>query len=220
MKLLVKPLLKLLLKLLALTLLPVAFVGRFAWAQDANDAMARLRECSLKTRADRLDCLEKLSINPAPPALPVPEGTGWITSVTTSPVDYSLIATATKSAREDASGSAMQLSIRCRGGRTELAVTGAAISGRAQDYAISYRINGKEPVQVAAAPASGAGIAFKIDASDLVQSLPADGELAVRVTFRRETIQDGTFSLAGLDLVRENIAAACKWPPSVAHSDR
>jgi hypothetical protein len=220
MKLLVKPLLKLLLKLLALTLLPVAFVGRFAWAQDANDAMARLRECSLKTRAERLDCLEKLSSTPAPPALPVPEGTGWITSVTTSPVDYSLIATATKSSREDASSSAMQLSIRCRGGRTELAVTGPAISGRAQDYVISYRINGKEPVQVAAAPASGAGIAFKIDASDLVRSLPADGELAVRVAFRRETIQDGTFSLTGLDLVRENIAAACKWPPAVAHSDR
>jgi hypothetical protein len=207
-------------KLLALTLLPVAFVGRFAWAQDANDAMARLRECSLKTRADKLECLEKLSSTPAPPALPLPEGTGWITSVTTSPVDYSLIATATKSSRDDASGSAMQLSIRCRGGRTELAVAGPAISGRAQDYVISYRINGKEPVRVAAAPASGAGIAFKIDASELVQSLPADGELAVHVTFRRETKQDATFSLGGLDLVRESIAAACKRPPAVARSDR
>jgi hypothetical protein len=207
-------------KLLALTLLPVAFVGRCAWAQDANDAMAKLRACSLKTRADRLECLEKLSITSALPALPLPEGTGWITSVTTSPVDYSQIATATKSSREDASGSAMQLSIRCRGGRTELAVAGPAISGRAQDYVISYRIDGKEPVQVAAAPAFGAGIAFKIDASDLVQSLPADGELAVHVTLRKEAVQDGTFSLAGLDLVRENIAAACKWPPAVARSDR
>jgi hypothetical protein len=208
-------------KRLALTLLPVAFIGQFAWAQNANDAMARLRECSLKTRAAKLECLEKLSSPPALPVSSAPEGTGWITSVTTSPVDYSLIATATKSSREDANGSAMQLSIRCRGGRTELAVAGPAISGRAQDYAISYRINGKEPVQVAAAPAAGAaGIAFKIDASDLVQSLPADGELAVHVTFRREAIQDGTFSLAGLDLVRENIAAACKWPPAVARSDR
>jgi hypothetical protein len=207
-------------KRLALTLLPVAFIGEFAWAQDANDAMAQLRACSLKPRAERLECLEKLSITSALPALPLPEGTGWITSVTTSPVDYSQIATATKSSRKDASGSAMQLSIRCRGGRTELAVAGPAISGRAQDYVISYRIDGKEPVQVAAAPAFGAGVAFKIDASDLVQSLPADGELAVHVTSRREAVQDGTFSLAGLDLVRENIAAACKWPPTVARSDR
>jgi hypothetical protein len=207
-------------KRLALKLLPVAFIGEFAWAQDANDAMAQLRACSLKTRAERLECLEKLSITSALPALPLPEGTGWVTSVTTSPVDYSQIATATKSSREDTSGSAMQLSIRCRGGRTELAVAGPAITGRAQDYVISYRIDGKEPVQVAAAPAFGAGIAFKIDASDLVQSLPANGELAIHVTFRREAIQDGTFSLAGLDLVRENIAAACRWPPAVARSDR
>jgi len=214
-----KRLAKRLAKLLALTLLPAAFIGEFAWAQDANDAMAQLRACSLKTRTERLECLEKLSITSALPALPLPEGTGWVTSVTTSPVDYSQIATATKSSREDSSGSAMQLSIRCRSGRTELAVAGPAISGRAQDYVISYRIDGKEPVQVAAAPASGSGIAFKIDASDLVQSLPADGELAVHVTLRREAIQDGTFSLAGLDSVRENIAAACKWPPAVARSD-
>jgi hypothetical protein len=160
-----------------------------------------------------------LSVTSALPAASLPEGTGWVTSVTTSPVDYSLIATATKSSREDASGSAMQLSIRCRGGRTELAVAGPAISGRAQDYVISYRIDGKEPVQVAAAPASGPGIAFKIDASDLVKSLPSNGELAVHVTLRKEAVQDGTFSLGGLDSVREAIGAACKWPPAVARSD-
>lgn len=213
-------------KRLALALLPSALVGGVACAQDANDAMAQLRACSLQTRADKLECLEKLSSRSAPPAasalpaLSIPEGTSWITSVTTSPVDYSLIATATKSSREAASGSAMQLSIRCRGGRTELAVAGPAISGRAQDYMISYRVNGGEPVQVAAAPASATGIAFKMDTSNLVQSLPAEGELAVHVTSHREAVQDGTFSLGGLDLVRENIAAACKWPSALARSDR
>jgi hypothetical protein len=208
-------------KLLVLTLLfPVAFAGQFARAQDLNDSMARLRACSTKTQSDKQQCLDKLSSSPPPPAPLAPEETGWITSVTTSPLDYSLIATATKSSREVASGSAMQLSIRCRGGRTELALAGPGISGRAQDYVISYRIDGREPVQVATAPAIGAGIAFKIDASSLVQSLPAEGELAVHITSHREAVQDGTFSLGGLDLVRETIAAACKWPPAIAHSDR
>jgi hypothetical protein len=206
-------------KLLALALLPVAFAGQFAWAQDANDSMARLRECSLKTRADKVECLGKLSSPPAAPAPSPSEGIGWVTSVTTSPLDYSPIATATKLSREVASGSLMQLSIRCRSGRTELAITGPAISGRAQDYVISYRIDGREPVQAAAVPAFGAGIAFKIDAPGLIQSLPAEGELAVHVTSGRETVQDGTFSLGGLNLVRETIAAACKWSPAIAHSD-
>jgi hypothetical protein len=206
--------------LAALTLLPVAFAGQFAWAQEANDSMTRFRACSLRTRADKLECLEKLSSASVLPAPSAPEGTRWITSVTMSPVDYSLIATATRSSREVASGPAMQLSIRCRAGRTELAVAGPAISSRRQDYIISYRINGGDPVQVVATPAFGAGITFKIDASALVQSLPAEGELAVHITSRREAIQDGTFSLGGLDLVRETIAAACKWPHAIARSDR
>jgi hypothetical protein len=207
-------------KLSALTLLPVAFVGGFAWAQGANDSMAQLRACPLKTRADKLECLDRLSRASAWLAPSAPKETSWITSVTTSPVDYSPIATATTSSRDVAGTSAMQLSIRCRGGRTELAVTGPAISARAQDYVISYRINGSEPVQVAATPAfGGAGIAFKIDTTGLVQSLPGKGELAVHVTSRIEAIQDGTFSLVGLESVRETIAAACKWPHAIARSD-
>ena len=76
----------------------------------------------------------------------------------------------------------MQLSIRCRGGRTELALAGPAITGRGEDYLISYRVNGGQPVQVAAAaPASGAGVAFKGDAVALLQSLPSEGELAVHL---------------------------------------
>ena len=43
----------------------------------------------------------------------------------------------------------MELSISCRNGRTNLVVTGQTISGRGDDYAISYRINGDKPVQVA-----------------------------------------------------------------------
>ena len=70
----------------------------------------------------------------------------------------------------------MQLAIRCRGGHTEIAVSGPAITGRGDDYAISYRINGGQPVQIAAAaPAFGGGVAFKPDAAALIQALPADG---------------------------------------------
>ena len=41
----------------------------------------------------------------------------------------------------------MQLTLYCRNGRTELVVAGPAVSGRGEDYAISYRVNGDEPVQ-------------------------------------------------------------------------
>jgi hypothetical protein len=199
-------------------LLPAALavVRGIALAQGADDPMAQLRACSLMERTDRLECLDKLSRAGAPSARPVPKGEGWIISQTTSSVGYAPIATATIASREVASESAMQLSIRCRGGRTELALAGPAISGRGEDYVITYRVNGGQPVQVAAVPAFGAGVAFKGDAVALLRSLPSEGELAVQLSPRVGTAQDEIFSLVGLETVRAKIAAACKWPHAVA----
>src|SRR5436190_24231371 len=127
-----------------------------AFAQGGSDPVADLRACSLMEREARLECLEKLSRSIAPPARPAPAGDNWIVSETTSPVDYTPIVTATTSSRGGSDGSAMQLSIQCRGGRTELVVAGPAISRGSADYAISYRINDGQPVQLAAgAPSSG-----------------------------------------------------------------
>jgi hypothetical protein len=144
-------------------------------------------------------------------------GDGWIVSETTSPIDYSPIATATTASRLDASGGVMQLAIRCRGGRTELALTGPSVTGRGASYSISYRVKGGEPVQVAAAVATfGEGIAFRGDAVPLLQSLPNEGELAVQIRQLSGSELDGSFSLQGLEAVRRRIGATCKWPRAIA----
>jgi len=202
--------------------LPVALaiVNGIALAQGADDPVAQLRACSLMERADRLECLDKLSRSIAPQARPGPQEDGWIVSQTTSPVDYTPIATATTSSRQVESGPPMQLSIRCRGGHTELAIAGPAISGRGEDYVISYRVNDGQPVQIAATvPAFGAGVAFKGDAVSLLQSLPGQGDLTIRISPRVGTAHHGIFSLAGLQTVRGKMAAACKWPHAVAKPD-
>ena len=194
----------------------LAVMGGIALAQGEDDPMAQLRTCSLMEGADRLECLDKLSraITSAIPRAAKEDR--WVISQTASPVDYSPIATATISSREDAGGSAMQLSIRCRDGRTEIAIAGPAVSGRGDDYAISYRINGGQPVQIAAAPAFGAGVAFRTDAAALIQSLPGEGELAVHLSPRVGASQNASFSLIGLERVRAKIAASCKWPHAIA----
>ena len=122
--------------------------------------MAQLRACSVMERAERLKCLDNLSRNIAPAVGPAPAD-NWIVSETTSPVDYTPIVTASTSSRGPDSSS-MQLSIYCRSGRTEMVVTGSALSGRGGDYAITYSINDNQPVQVAAgSPSFGTGVAFK-----------------------------------------------------------
>ena len=191
--------------------------SRIAFAQDTGDPMADLRACSLMEHAERLECLEKLSRKIAPPAAPAPGSDNWIVSETTSPVDYTPIVSATAVSTGGSDGSSMHLSIHCRGGRTELVVAGPAVSRSGGDYVISYRINDGQPVQLAAgSPSFGTGVAFTGDIVRLLQSLPENGHIAVRISARGGAAQDGRFSLGGLKTVREKLAAACKWPSAVA----
>jgi len=188
-----------------------------AFAQGASDPVALLRACSQMEGAARTECLEKLSRSIPPPARPAPGGDNWIVSETTSPVNYTPIVTATTSSRGGSNGSAMQLSIQCRGGRTELVVAGPAVSRSSAEYALSYRINDGQPVQLAAgSPSSGTGVAFTGDVVRLLQALPEEGEIAVRLATRTGAAQDGRFLLGGLKMVREKVAVACKWPQAVA----
>jgi hypothetical protein len=199
--------------------LSVAFevASGLALAQGPGDPMEQLRACSLMERAERLECLENLSRAIAPPARPAQGEGKWVLSETTSPVDYTPIGAATTSSRGGSSGSFMQLSIHCRGGRTELVVAGPALVSRGEDYAISYRVNDDQPVQLAAAsPSFAAGVAFTGDVVRLLQSLPDEGEIAVRLFTRAGAAQDAHFLLGGLKTVRQKLAATCKWPHAVA----
>ena len=172
-----------------LFLVAPAVVSGASLVQGANGPTAQLRACVLMESVARSDCLDELSRAAAPSLKLALAGDGWIISETTSPVDYSPIATATTSSLDVAGGSPMRLSIRCRGGRTELIVAGPAITGRGDDYFISYRVNGGQSVQLAGvAPASGDGVAFKGDVVGLLQSLSLPGRLRrPEVALLRET---------------------------------
>jgi hypothetical protein len=204
-------------------LVAVAVVGRIAAAQGANDPTAAPRACSPMEGADRFECTDRPVPAAAPPHQQARAGDGWVVSETTSPVDYSPIATATTSSLNVVGdGERMRLSIRCRAGRTELTVAGPAITGRGDDYFLSYRVNGGRSVQSAGvAPAFGDGVAFKGDVVALLQSLPPEGELIVRVFALSGSAQDGNFALDGLDALRAKIGATCRWPHAMAKpSDR
>lgn len=195
----------------------LAVMSGIAWARGANDPAAQPRACSVGEKAGQLQCLDRPSRDGAPPLRLALSGDQWIVSETTSPIDYSPIATATTSSREVAGVSAMRLTIRCRGGHTELMVTGPAINDRGDNYFISYRVNDGPSVQLAgAAPASGDGVAFKGDVVALLKSLPSDGELVVRLFPLSGNGLDGVFSLDGLEALRTRIGATCNWPQTIA----
>jgi hypothetical protein len=194
-----------------------------ALAQGADDTMEKLRGCSLLAHAERLECLEKLSRDIAPPPPPrpaaspapgvAPAADNWIVSETTSPIDYTPVAIATTSSSGGPDGSPLQLSIQCRGGRTELVIGGPALTRRGEDYLVSYVVNDGQPVVVATGtPASGTGVAVRGDVVRLLASLPDRGEVAFRVTARQGGALEGRYALAGLKVVLERLAVPCKWP--------
>ena len=193
-----------------------------ALAQGAGDAMEKLRACSLLAPAERLECLEKLSRDIAPPstarpaASPAPEvapaADNWIVSETTSPLDYTPVAIVTALSSGGPDG-AMQLSIQCRGGRTDLLLGGPALTGRGEDLVASYVVNGGQPGVIAAGtPASGAGVAIRGDVVRLLASLPDRGDLSFHITPRQGAALDGRYDLAGLKIVRDRLTGPCKWP--------
>jgi hypothetical protein len=186
-----------------------------AFAQGASDAMAHLRACSDMEPAVRQECLETMPRTIAQSAAAGSDN--WVVSETTSPVDYSPVVVATTLSRGGADSATMQLSIHCRGGRTELVVTGPAVSRSAEEYLISYRVNDDPLVQLPAArPSFGAGAALRGGVVRILQSLPDEGEFAVRLSPRTGVASEGHFLLGGLKTVREKLAAACKWPHAVA----
>jgi hypothetical protein len=137
----------------------------------------------------------------------------WMVSETTSPVDYKPLVVAMTRSRDSPEKSAMELSIHCRNGQTNLVVTGSAISGSEDGYAISYRINGDKPVEAGAgSPSFAPGVAFRGDVIRLLQSFPDEGEIVIRLTARTGVVREGSFVLDGLGRVRTKIASACKWP--------
>jgi len=196
-----------------------------AAAQGAGDAMEKLRACSKLANAERLDCLEKLSHDIAPPPrptaspapAPAPAADNWIVSETTSPIDYTPIAIATASSSGGPDGATVQLSIQCRGGRTEVVIANATLTLRAEAYVISYGVNDRQPVVVSAGtPASGTGVAVKGDVVRLLASLPDSGDITFRVTAKQGAALEARYTLAGLKILLARLAIPCRWPAAGA----
>ena len=151
-----------------------------------------------------------------PPPAPAPAAATtagkWIVSETRSPIDYSPVATATASSSAGADG-VLQLSIQCRGGRTEMVIRSAPLMRRAEDHVVSYVINDAPPVAVTSGPSSsGSGIALKGDVAGFLTSLPAEGAIDFRLSDRQGGTLEGRYDLPGIKAVVARLAGPCKWP--------
>ena len=136
----------------------------------------------------------------------------WIVSETRSPIDYSPVAIATAASSTGPDG-VLQLSIQCRGGRSEMVIRSAPLMRRAEDHVVSYAINDAPPVAVTSGlSSSGSGIALKGDVAGFLMALPEEGVIAFRVADRRGGTLEGQYDLPGIKALVARLAGPCKWP--------
>jgi hypothetical protein len=130
----------------------------------------------------------------------------WIVSETRSPVDYSPVAIASAGTPD------LQISIQCRGGRSEMVVASPRLAVRADSHAVSYRVNEGASVPIAVGPSmSGQGVALRADVSRFLLTLPERGEVTFHVTDRDGQALQAKFALAGLKALHGRMAGPCKW---------
>ena len=161
------------------------------------------------------------AVSPEPPARTAdvsskPPDTDWIVSQTTSPIDYTPLITAVIRLPFTVKHAPTTLAMRCRGGRTEFLVRteGTWRASRAREVQVDYQINDQPVVRLSwTVSADGRTAIYKDDPVALLQSLPEDARLKINVLDEPGASHEATFQLAGLDAVREKIAAACKWTP-------
>jgi hypothetical protein len=151
-----------------------------------------------------------------PPPMPAPAAAPtagkWIVSETRSPIDYSPVAIATAASGTGSDG-VLQLSIQCRGGRSEMVIRSAPLMRRAEDHVVSYAVNDAPPVTVTSGlSSSGSDIALKGDVAGFLMSLPAEGAIAFRVADRQGGTLEGRYDLAGIKALIARLAGPCKWP--------
>jgi hypothetical protein len=162
-------------------------------------------------QASAQDATERHATTSSPPVAteaPAPRlaQSSWIVSETRSPVDYSPVAVATAFTGE------LELSIQCRGGRTEMVVGSPRLALRSDTQAVSYSVNDAAPVPIAFSPSSsGNGLALRIDVPRFLVTLPDHGDVTFRFAGRQGQALEARVALAGLKTLHGRMAGPCKW---------
>ena len=190
-------------------------------ASDASAAEKRAGTGSIELPAATvLPDKPTAAVSPEPPARSAdasskPPDPNWIVSQTTSPIDYTPLSAAAIRLPFSVKHAPTTLAMRCRGGRTEFLVRteGTWRVSRAREVQVDYQINDQPFVRLPwTMSADGRTAIYKDDPVALLQSLPEGARLKINVLDEPGASHEATFDLAGLDAVREKIAASCKWP--------
>ena len=103
-----------------------------------------------------------------------------------------------------------ELIIRCKERKAELAVLPSGLFA-VDRGTVLFQINDGAAVTAAWNASSNAKGLFAPNATALIRSLPDGGKLFVRASSAGRQADDATFQLGAVTVVKNRVAAACKW---------
>ena len=88
-------------------------------------------------------------------------------------------------------------------------------ASRANELQVDLRVNDQPTIRMQwIASSDGQTVIFKDDAVRFLRSLPDGGRIIASVSDSQGTAHEASFQLTGLDVIRQKIAATCKWTPA------
>jgi hypothetical protein len=183
-------------------------------SQSVLEIAAGIKFC--KTLTDdptRLKCYDGLFTDKEPPVSEKPKiEASWDITENKSPIDDSPQVSGLLAADGGAG-----LVLRCKEKKTE-AIFSKQFSyfGSSNGLKVLVRINDGKPIETEWSPSTTGQAVFAPAAVQFIRALPENGKLFIRATVYNGSNADGEFNLGAVSVLRDKIAAACRWPTASA----
>ncbi len=182
-------------------------LGAGARAQEA------LKACrQIKDDADRLKCYDGLDTSaatttPGPAESKQAADGGWEIKDERSPLDDSPVV----SAQLPSSDGKAWLLMRCKDGKTEVALNKWGFIKCGADVRVIYRVDQAQAVDSPWQSHSSCVLAIAPAPIPFIRSLSDGGKVYFRMWDHHDTAHDASFNVGRVSEVRSRLAEACKW---------
>jgi hypothetical protein len=191
-------------------ILIIACVSAFFAAEaQAQDALKRCRD--IKDDAARLKCYDGMAQSPssAPPQAENKERTDgvWEVRDEKSPLDDTPLVTATLRSSDNRAS----LILRCKDGKTEVAVTKWGFVKCGAGVRVIYRIDQSQAVDSPWESHSSCVLAISASPVPFMRALTDGGKVYFRIYDHHDAPHDALFNVGNVSDVRSRIGEACTW---------
>jgi len=176
----------------------------FAAGAKALDALKPCRQ--IKDDGKRLKCYDHLDRSSSSARAELGQSR-WVITDEKSPLDDSPLVSAALPSSDDRS----HLLMRCKDGKTQVAVSSTGFINCGPNVRVIYRMNQEQPVETPWRSHPSCYLALAPTPIPFIRALADDGKVFLRMYDNHDAPNDALFSLGNVSKIRSRLAEACEW---------